>query len=322
MFNVRRFKFKFKFKYPVILLLIIFYLSTSVTSAQEVKPIDIQKRMDSRFEAITQSLDAQVEITQIMAQTKKLYKEGETLYKTGEEAKAEEKFNSARQIFLTMDEESFYQPSLHSYFLELSGQIADLKATFTPAIEFEPANENQQIQQFVRYFQGKGRPTIEVAFTRLSKYEAMMRKTFQEEGVPQELIYTGLVESAYNPQAESSAGAMGIWQFIPATAKRYGLQQIGGFDERTDPEKSTRAAARYLKDLYGMFGDWSLALAAYNAGEYRILRTIQKTGITNFWQMSLQGLLPKETINYVPAVLAAITVGKQEFEGKQKGKEK
>lgn len=293
----------------------------TLTFAQEVSPIDIQKRMDKRFEAITQSLDAQVEITQIMAQTKKLYQEGETLYKRGEETKAEEKFNSARQIFLTMDEESFYQPSLHSYFLELSGQIADLKATFTPTIEFAPTNENQQVQQFVRYFQGKGRLTIEVAFTCLSKYEAMMRKTFQEEGIPQELIYTGLVESAYNPQSESSAGAMGIWQFIPATAKRYGLQQIGSIDERTDPEKSTRAA-RYLKDLYGMFGDWSLALAAYNAGEYRILRIIQKTGITNFWQMSLQGLLPKETINYVPAVLAAITVGKQQFEGKQKGKEK
>lgn len=310
---------KFYHSYTVFCLLVFYYcLTVSSVIAQETTPTDIQKRMDSHFEKILEQADHQLEVAQIMVQAKGFYEEGKILYKNGDCAKAEEKFISAKQIFLAMDEETFYQPGLHSYFLELSQQLADLKTISTPATELLLANDNQYIQQFVRYFQGKGHKNIEVAFTRLSKYEAMMRKVFQEEGVPQDLIYTGLVESAYNPQAESSAGAMGIWQFIPATAKRYGLQQIGNIDERTDPEKSTRAAARYLKDLYGMFGDWNLALAAYNTGEYRILRTIEKTGIKDFWQMSLQGLLPQETTNYVPAVLAAITIGKQEFEAKPK----
>jgi hypothetical protein len=291
----------------------------SKVMAQDTKPIDVQKQMDSHFERILEQANHQLEVAQILVQVKKFYQEGETLYKNGDQAKAEEKFISAKQIFLSMDEETFYKVGLHSQFLELSNQIAELKAISAPTTVLSLTNDNNQyIQQFVRYFQGKGHKNIELAFTRLSKYEAMMHKVFQEEGVPQELIYTGLVESAYNPQAESSAGAMGIWQFIPATAKRYGLQQIGSIDERTDPEKSTRAAARYLKNLYGMFGDWNLALAAYNAGEYRVLRTIEKTGVKDFWQMSLQGLLPQETINYVPSVLAAITVGKQEFEGKSK----
>lgn len=305
--------------YTIVWLLVFFYcLMDSSVIAQETIPTDIQKQMDSHFEKILEKADHQLEVVQIMTQAKKLYQEGETLYKNGDYVKAEEKFVSAKQMFLAIDEETFYQPSLHSYFLELSQQLAELKVISTPATELLLTNDNQYIQQFVRYFQGKGHKNIEVAFTRLSKYEGMMRKVFEEEGIPQELIYTGLVESSYNPQAESSAGAIGIWQFIPSTAKRYGLRQIGNIDERTDPEKSTRAAARYLRDLYGMFGDWNLALAAYNTGEYRILRTIEKTGIKDFWQMSLKGLLPQETTNYVPAVLAAITVGKEEFEAKAK----
>jgi membrane-bound lytic murein transglycosylase D len=139
----------------------------------------------------------------------------------------------------------------------------------------------------------------------------MMRKVFREEGVPEDLIFVGLVESAYNPYARSVAGATGIWQFVRGTGRRYGLKQAGVIDERHDPEKSTRAAARYLQDLYGMFGDWHMALAAYNAGEYRVLKVIEKTGIKDFWHMSRRGLLPRETINYVPAVLAAIVIGKE-----------
>jgi membrane-bound lytic murein transglycosylase D len=144
----------------------------------------------------------------------------------------------------------------------------------------------------------------------------MMRKVFQDGGVPEDLIYVGLVESAYNPYAQSEAGAKGIWQFVRDTGNRYGLKQIGALDERQDPERSTRAAAQYLRDLYETFGDWFLALAAYNAGEYRVLRIIERTGIKDFWQMISEGLLPEETANYVPAVLAAVIVEKEEFKQK------
>ncbi len=144
---------------------------------------------------------------------------------------------------------------------------------------------------------------------------------FREEGVPEELIFLGLVESAYNPFAHSSAGAAGIWQFMKATGDRYGLRQIGNLGERHDPEKSTRAAARYFRDLFGVFQDWPLALGAYNAGEHRILRLQRQTGTHDFWEMSRLGLLPEETRSYVPAVLAAITLGRNQPPASPRGTE-
>jgi membrane-bound lytic murein transglycosylase D len=194
------------------------------------------------------------------------------------------------------------------------GESLDRKTDRKAIASLAGAAGNMHVQRFIKYFQGKGREGVQVAFNRLGRYEPMMREIFQEEAVPKDLIFVGLVESAYNPYAQSVAGAKGIWQFVRETGRRYGLRQVGDFDERHDPAKSTRAAARYLRDLYEIFGDWHLALAAYNAGEHRVLRIIKKTGIKDFWQMSRHRLLPEETLNYVPAVLAAIAVGKQGFE--------
>jgi soluble lytic murein transglycosylase-like protein len=125
-----------------------------------------------------------------------------------------------------------------------------------------------------------------------------------EERVPLELLSVAYVESGFNPMALSPKGARGIWQFMPATARRYGLAVEGDVDHRTHPEHATRAAARYLRDLFGMFGDWKLALAAYNAGEGRVQGIIRRTGIRDFDEMSRRGLLPAETRAYVPSVLA------------------
>lgn len=131
-----------------------------------------------------------------------------------------------------------------------------------------------------------------------------LRGIFRGQGVPVEMIYVGLVESGYRTDAVSSAGAVGPWQFMFETARRYGLRQWKGVDERRELEKSTRAAARYLRDLYELLGDWTLAIAGYNAGEYRVLRAMQESGGKDFW--SLRHLLPRETAEYVPRVLAAI----------------
>jgi Kef-type K+ transport system membrane component KefB/soluble lytic murein transglycosylase-like protein len=140
---------------------------------------------------------------------------------------------------------------------------------------------------------------------RLEQYQETLARILEEEQVPVGLLAVALVESGFNPLALSPKGARGIWQFMPATAVRYGLTVQPGNDHRTHPEHSTRAAARYLRFLFNQFGDWKLALAAYNAGEQRVQRIIDRTGVRNFDEMSRRGLLPLETRNYVPAVLSA-----------------
>lgn len=131
------------------------------------------------------------------------------------------------------------------------------------------------------------------------------RRIFREEGVPIELLTVAQVESNLNPFAVSSKGALGVWQLMPATARRYGLRADAVRDDRLDAGKSTRAAAQYLRDLHVQFGDWLLALAAYNAGEDAVQRAVERTGKADFWSLSEAGQLPKETQAYVPAVLAA-----------------
>ena len=269
------------------------------------------------LDSLRQKMEREAEMAERFGRAHSLFQEGEALGKKGDRRGAEVKFGLARQTVLSVEEDVFYEPGMREYFLKLSRDIAAL--TEGSALPFASGSQialagNGQVQQFIKYFRDKGRDSVRVALSRLSRYEQMMRKIFREEAVPEDLIYIGLVESAYNPYAQSVAGAAGIWQFVRGTGRRYGLKQAGAIDERNDPEKSTRAAARYLRDLYEMFGDWHLALAAYNAGEYRVLKVIEKTGINDFWRLSGRGLLPQETINYVLAVLAAIAIGKQGIE--------
>ncbi|GEM_PF-4100594 len=164
------------------------------------------------------------------------------------------------------------------------------------------------VEDFVRYFRGSGSNHYRASVNRLQSYLPMIDRVLREEGIPRELVWVGLVESGYNPQARSPRNALGIWQLIPETATAFGLT-VAQRDERTDPEKSTRAAARYLKFLYGRFGDWTLTLAAYNAGEKRIQDAIDQTQSRDFWRLAASGVLPRETQAYVPAVLAAQFLG-------------
>ncbi|HWP45130.1 MAG TPA: lytic transglycosylase domain-containing protein, partial [Blastocatellia bacterium] len=168
------------------------------------------------------------------------------------------------------------------------------------------------VKQFISYFtKGRGRSTMEAGLQRSARYREMADRIFKEEGVPTDLIWLAQIESGWNPYAYSSAAAKGIWQFIPSTGVRFGLVQNYWIDERSNPEKSTRAAARYLKWLANRYnGDWSLALAAYNTGEGNIDSAIARTGSRDFWRIHSSGYIARETRNYVPAILAVIAIAK------------
>jgi hypothetical protein len=164
----------------------------------------------------------------------------------------------------------------------------------------------EPVLQFVRFFSGPARSFYEESGKRLEGYRPMIDEVFRREGVPADLIWIGLIESGYNAKARSARNAVGIWQLRPETAARYGLLMRVGMDERTDVVKSTVVAARFLRHLYNTLQDWNLVLAAYNSGEDRVLEAIAQGGTKDFWQLARQNLLPRETRDYVPAVLAAI----------------
>jgi len=167
------------------------------------------------------------------------------------------------------------------------------------------------IRQFVSYFaHGRGRDVMVAGFRRSVRYRELARRIFKEEGIPTDLVWLAQIESGWNPYALSWASARGIWQFVPSTGMRFGLSQNYWVDERSDPEKSTRAAAKYLKWLGARYhGNWELALAAYNSGEGTVDSAIARSGSRDFWQLR-SGFLPQETRNYVPAILAVMTIAK------------
>lgn len=171
---------------------------------------------------------------------------------------------------------------------------------------------NDRVLSFVELFQGRLQSFLVEGMERGHRYLPMVRRVFEEEGVPAELVYIPLVESAFKSNALSRAAARGLWQFMPATGVEYGLKQNWFIDERSDPEKATRAAAKYLKVLHRMFdGDWNLALASYNAGPGRVQRAIRQSGLNDFWRLTATTrFLPRETRHYVPMIMAAILIAR------------
>lgn len=173
-----------------------------------------------------------------------------------------------------------------------------------------PLVMNDHVASFITYFSNRGRTTIERGLVRSGRYREMILRVLKEEGVPQDLLYLAQAESGFLPLAVSRAGARGMWQFMASRASGYGLQRNWWLDERQDPEKATRAAARHLKDLYSQFGDWYLAMAAYNSGPGNVQRAVQRTGYADFWELYRRNVLPKETRNYVPIIVAVTIMAK------------
>ncbi len=166
------------------------------------------------------------------------------------------------------------------------------------------------IEKFIRYFQTRGRKKFELYLSRSGKYVGMMQKILVRYGLPEDLVYVALIESGFSPKAYSVAKAAGPWQFISETGRRYGLRIDWWADERRDAEKSTHAAASYLRDLYGMFESWPLATAAYNAGEGKIQRAVTRYKSDDFSELIRHRYLKQETKDYVPKMLAALTIAK------------
>ena len=171
---------------------------------------------------------------------------------------------------------------------------------------------NDYVAGYINFFTNtnRGRNTLVNGWQRAGRYREMIFRILKEEGVPQDLFYLAQAESGFHPVAVSRVGARGMWQFMHYTAPLYDLKKNWWMDERQDPEKSTRAAARHLKDLYNQFGDWWLAMAAYNSGAGNVQRAVQRTGYADFWELYKRNVLPKETKNYVPIIVAMTIVAK------------
>jgi membrane-bound lytic murein transglycosylase D len=278
-----------------------------------------------------------------------IYRSGVDNYRAGHLEAARSDFDAAVDLMLTSGLNLKSDPQLSDEFEHLldsvnSLEIAALKQGngLSPIIEAAPldaANEvtfksdaalnaqltaelkttqsdfplvvNDYVAGFISYFSNSsgGHAHLLRSLERAGKYKDMISRFLREEGVPQDLIYLAVAESGFQPQAlNARSGAGGMWQFMPTGA--YGLTRNGWFDERFDPEKSSRAYARYMKTLYNQFGDWYLAMAAYDWGPGNVQRAVMKTGYADFWELYRRGVLPGETKNYVPGIIAAIIMAK------------
>jgi membrane-bound lytic murein transglycosylase D len=286
----------------------------------------------------------------LIAQAEKLYTAGEADYQAGHLDAAKQNFDQAFNVLLSGNVEVRDNPRLEHEFdrivdgvhqLELAAlqlgdgfteqrsepapidEANDITFPIDPKIRAQAEAEikttksdlplmlNDQVAMFINYFSStKGRHTLEHGLTRAGRYRDMISETFKQEGVPQDLIYLAMAESGFQPLAVSRASARGMWQFMSGSGVIYGLNRNWWVDDRQDPEKSTRAAARYLKELYAQLGDWYLAMAAYNSGAGTVQHAVERTGYADFWELYRRGVLPQETRNYVPIIVAVTIMAK------------
>jgi membrane-bound lytic murein transglycosylase D len=289
----------------------------------------------------------QQRVEQIIEQVEKAYANGEAAYRKGHLTEAKAEFDRAVDLMLTGGLDIRNEPKLQDEFDRIVDQVNALEMEalklgngFTPKVEPSPADVasdvtfevdpnvvakaqtqlattksdlplmvNDYVAAFINFFANsqKGHNTLLHSFQRYGRYKAMIERVMAEEGVPHDLIYLAVAESSFQPRAlNARSHAGGMWQFMPYGD--YGLVRNGYVDERFDPEKSTRAYARYMKFLYDQLGDWYLAMAAYDWGAGNVQRAVQKTGYADFWELYKRHNLPGETQNYVPEILAAIII--------------
>ncbi len=188
---------------------------------------------------------------------------------------------------------------------------AKLKSEVNQTASGIPLELSEPVLSYVHFFStDRGRSILLSGFKRSGRYRPLIERIFAEEHVPQELIYLAQAESGFLPRAVSRKSAVGMWQFIAGTGSTYDLVHTSTFDERLDPEKATRAAARFLKDLYARYGDWYLAMAAYNCGAGAVDRAVERTGYADYWELLKRHALPRETSNYVPIIVAMTIMAK------------
>ena len=290
-----------------------------------------------------------VKIQQLINQAEQTYKTGVDNYRAGHLDAARANFDAAVDVMLTSGMDLKGDPQLSDEFEHLLDAVNSLEMAalkqgngFSPAVEAAPldaADEvtfpanaaltakletelkttqsdfplviNDYVAGFISYFSNSpaGHAHLLRSLERAGKYKDMISKDLRAAGVPQDLMYLAVAESGFQPQAlNARSGAGGMWQFMPTGA--YGLARNGWFDERFDPEKSSKAYARYMKSLYDQFGDWYLAMAAYDWGPGYVQRAVMHTGYADFWELYRRGVLPGETKNYVPGIIAAIIMAK------------
>ena len=288
-------------------------------------------------------------VADLIARVEKLYRAGEDNYRAGHLEAAKQNFDSAFNLLLGSALDVKSDERLQKEFDRIVDGINGLELLalqqgdgfteqksepapideaneVTPAVDLNvkakaeaeiksthsdlPLMMTDQVAGYINYFSNRGRGTLEHALARSGQYEEMIHRILQEEGVPQDLIYLAQAESGFHPLAVSRAGARGMWQFMGSRAKGYGLSRNWWVDDRQDPERATRAAARHLRDLYGQFGDWYLAMAAYNSGPGTVQSAVKRTGYADFWELYRRNVLPKETRNYVPIIVAVTIMAK------------
>lgn len=208
---------------------------------------------------------------------------------------------------MTMEAEEVREDIIEMVELDIADSVLFGKGTVIDSSGDIPITINNKVRMAIKYFQTKGRVVFTKWLERSSKYEELINKIFVSKGVPKDLSYVAMIESGFNPNARSYARAVGMWQFISATGRYYGLRHDWWFDERRDVIKSTNAAAEHLNDLHKRFGDWYLALAGYNCNPKRVEYNMRRYDTRNFWKLRR---LPRQTRNYVPTYLAATIIAK------------